>query len=207
MIVYIPAYAAPWKGAQPSAEDFLVDDYILSISVLAMMSSQILSLSHLAISCAATPSLPGEGPGERCKKIMARPKGTGSASHTRILTEGGLPPEAVTSFPYRGTDGAARTMGACSGIVESRQRSTIGQGLVRVDVSFSSFLCAREKDKNGKQGRSPAKSYPLPPSPAPEPEEPSGMRLVSKVSSKRTSLTSVLAMTNFCVILPCLFTV
>ena len=75
---------------------------MLGISVVAMMSSQILSISHLAISCAATPSLPGEGLGERCKKIMARPKGTGSASHTKTLTEGGLPPEAVTPAPYRG---------------------------------------------------------------------------------------------------------
>jgi len=36
--------------------------------------------------------------------------------------------------------------GARSGFPESRQRSTIGQGLVRVDVSFSSFLGAKEKD-------------------------------------------------------------
>ena len=75
---------------------------MLGISVVAMMSLQILSISHLAISCAATPSLPGEGQGERCKKTMARPKGTDSASHTKILTEGGLPPEAVTPAPYRG---------------------------------------------------------------------------------------------------------
>ena len=36
---------------------------------------------------------------------------------------------------------------ACFDYLESRQRSTIGQGLVRVDASFSSFLRAEEKDR------------------------------------------------------------
>ena len=29
-------------------------------------------------------------------------RGTGFVSHTKTLTQGGLPPESVTSFPYRG---------------------------------------------------------------------------------------------------------
>ena len=41
----------------------------------------------------------------------------------------------------------------------------IGGDLERVDVSFSSFLCAREKD-NTQQGFSPTKYYPAGLSPA-----------------------------------------
>ncbi len=117
-----PCLRRPLERGSTERRRLILDDYMLGISVVAMMSSQILSLSHLAISCAATPSPPGEGLGERCKKTMARPKGTGSASHTRILTEGGLPRRQLRP-PH------------------------IGGGSVGVDVSFSSFLCAREKDK------------------------------------------------------------
>jgi len=37
---------------------------------------------------------------------------------------------------------------ACFDYLESRQRSTIGQGLARVDASFTSFLRAEEKERS-----------------------------------------------------------
>ena len=46
---------------------------------------------------------------------------------------------AVTSLPYRGTDGVARAI-VLARLAESRQRSTIGQGLGLGGCFFASFF-------------------------------------------------------------------
>ena len=56
------------------------------------------------------------------KKEWLTPKGQRLGSHTKTLMEGGFCPESV-------------------------EPSHIGEGRVRVDVSFASFLCAREKEE------------------------------------------------------------
>ena len=40
--------------------------------------------------CAATPSLPGEGQGVRCRKLWRTPKGHRLESHTKTLTKDGV---------------------------------------------------------------------------------------------------------------------
>ena len=54
----------------------------------------------------------------------------------------------VEALSYTPTDGAARAI-VLARLAESRQRSTVGQGVVRVDAFFSSFFRAERKDNMG----------------------------------------------------------
>ena len=58
------------------------------------------------------------------KRPWITPQGHRLESHTKIPVNRRFPRFSVTSFPYRGTDGAARAMQARLDIAESRQKST-----------------------------------------------------------------------------------
>ena len=55
----------------------------------------------VSLSCGSVSPFP-RGGASRDVDNHGEPEGRKPESHTKILTKGGLPPEAVTSFPYRG---------------------------------------------------------------------------------------------------------
>ena len=75
---------------------------------------------------------------------MARPQGVNFASHTKTLKIDGFC-DFQLHPSHIGEPMEQREPSCLARLAESRQRSTIGQGLVRVDVSFGSFSLRQRK--------------------------------------------------------------
>ena len=75
----------------------------------------------------------------------AIPQGHRLESHAKSLINRRFLRFSVTSFQYRGTDGAARAMQARLDIAESRQKST--KSSLEGGMSFCFFFCARKSKK------------------------------------------------------------